>query len=84
MSWNHRIIRHIEPRTHMDDSIYYAIHEVYYDEDGKVNGWTEEPIRIMEESLEDLKVTLQRLTESFDNPVIDYDTGQDIINQERN
>ena len=24
MSWNHRIIRHIESRTHMDDAIYYA------------------------------------------------------------
>ena len=38
--WNHRIIRHIDPRANMDDSIYYAIHEVYYDEDGKVKGWT--------------------------------------------
>lgn len=82
MSWNHRIIRHIEQRTHMDDGIYYAIHEVYYDEDGKVNGWTEEPIRIMEESLDDLKVTLQRLIESLDKPVIDYDTGHDIIKKE--
>jgi hypothetical protein len=77
--WNHRIIRHIEKITHMDDSIYYAIHEVYYDEDGKVNGWTEEPIRIMEESLEDLKVTLQRLVESFDNPVLDKETKEPIL-----
>lgn len=77
--WNHRIIRHVESRTHMDDSIYYAIHEVYYDENGKVNGWTEEPIRIMEESLEDLKVTLQRLLESFDNPVLDNETGETIL-----
>jgi hypothetical protein len=62
----------------MDDSIYYGIHEVYYDEDGKVKGWTEEPIRVIEESLDDLKVTLQRLIESFDNPVIDHETGKDI------
>ena len=77
--WNHRIIRHIEHRTHMDDSIYYAIHEVYYDEDGKVKGWTEEPIRILEESLEDLKATLQRLSESFNNPVLDEETREPIL-----
>jgi hypothetical protein len=72
--WNHRIIRHID-----DDSIYYAIHKFYYDEDGKVKGWTEEPIRIMEEGLEDLKVTLQRLIESFDNPVLDEETKEAIL-----
>jgi hypothetical protein len=63
----------------MDDSIYYAIHEVYYDDDGKVKSWTEEPIRIMEESLEDLKVTLQRLIESLDNPVLDEETKEAIL-----
>jgi hypothetical protein len=63
----------------MDDSIYYAIHEAYYDEDGRVNGWSVEPIRIMEESLEDLKVTLQRLLESFDNPVLDAETKESIL-----
>jgi len=77
--WNHRIIRHIEKITHMDDSIYYAIHEVYYGEDGKIKGWTEEPIRIMEESLEDLKATLQRLSESFNNPVLDEETREPIL-----
>lgn len=74
--WNHRIIRHIEHRTHMDDSIYYAIHEVYYDEAGLVSNWSEEPIRILEESLEDLKVTLQRLIESFDKPILDEETKE--------
>jgi hypothetical protein len=63
----------------MDDSIYYAIHEVYYDENGKVTGWTEEPIRILEESLQDLKITLQRLLESFDNTVLDEETKEPIL-----
>jgi len=63
----------------MDDSIYYAIHEVYYDDDGKVKGWTEEPIRILAESLEDLKVTAERLVECFDNPVLDEETKEAIL-----
>jgi hypothetical protein len=33
----------------------------------------------MEESLEDLKVTLQRLIESFDNPVLDEETKEAIL-----
>jgi hypothetical protein len=77
--WNHRIIRHIEKTAHMDDSIYYAIHEVYYDENGKVKGWTEEPIRILAESLEHLKVTAERLVECFDNPVLDEETKEALL-----
>ena len=63
----------------MDDSIYYAIHEVYYDENGKVNGWTEEPIRILAESLADLKITVQRVLECFDKPVLDEETKEPIL-----
>lgn len=34
MSWNYRIIA-------TPDS--YALHEVYYDENGQIDGWTQEP-----------------------------------------
>jgi hypothetical protein len=62
----------------MDDSMLYEIYEVYYDKDGKINGLTEEPIRIREESMDDLRKTMERLTKCLEQPIIDYDTLQEI------
>jgi hypothetical protein len=56
----------------------YEIHEVYYDKKGKINGLTEEPIRISEETVGDLRKTVERLTKCLESPIIDYDTLQEI------
>ena len=78
MSWNHRIVRRTYPNVHMDDSILYEIYEMYYNADGTVNGLTEEPIRIREETVDDLRKTIERLTKCLEQPIIDYDTLQEI------
>lgn len=78
MSWNHRVVRRTYPNTHMDDSIVYEIHECYYREDGTIEGLTQEPIRIVEESMDDLRKTIQRLTQCLEKPIIDYDTLQEL------
>lgn len=83
MSWNHRVVRRTYPNTHMDDSILYEIHEVYYNSDGSINGITEEPIKIREETVDDLRKTVERLTKCLESPIIDYDTLQE-IQQDRN
>jgi len=78
MSWNHRVVRRIYPNTHMDDSMLYEIYEVYYNSDGTINGITEEPIRIREETVDDLRKTIERLTKCLEHPIIDHDTLQEI------
>ena len=78
MSWNHRVVRRTYPNTHMDDSILYELYEVYYNSDGTINGITEEPIRIREENIDDLRKTVERLTKCLEQPIIDYDTLQEI------
>ena len=82
MSWNHRVVRRFYPNTHMDDSILYEIYEVYYNQDGTINAITEEPIRIREETVDDLRKTVERLTKCLNSPIIDYETLQEI--QDRN
>lgn len=42
MSWNYRVI-HTEHETPTGKETRYAIHEVYYDDGGKVTRWTAEP-----------------------------------------
>jgi hypothetical protein len=74
--WNHRIVRHTENRTQKDRIVDYAIHEVHYDENGDVSNIDETEI-IRSNTLVDLEILLQRLTESFDNPIIDYNTGEE-------
>jgi len=78
MSWNHRVIRRIYPNVHMDDSILYEVHEVYYDEEGNIGSITQEPINIMEETVDDLRKTVERLTKCLEQPIIDYDTLEEI------
>ena len=78
MSWNHRVVRRFYPNTHMDDSMLYEIYEVYYDKEGKIEGLTEEPIKIREETVDDLRKTIERLTKCLEQPIIDYDTLQEI------
>ena len=69
MTWNHRIVR----RIYDTGDVYYAIHEVYYDEAGEPTGCTALPSVIMEDSVEDLAITLDRIRECLDKPIYDYE-----------
>jgi len=64
--WNHRVVK---TKDGIDD--WYAIHEVFYDEDGKVDGMTKEPISVGGNSLEDLRWALTKMLESLDKDIID-------------
>ena len=68
MSWNHRVIKKGD-----GDYSWYAIHEVHYDRDSKdlVQGWTENPVPVMGETVEELRWTLEKMLESLDKPIID-------------
>jgi hypothetical protein len=66
MSWNYRIMKSVV----MGEELY-GIHEVYYDEGGNPNGWTEEPIYLLESSIADLRNVLSRINEAFDKEIID-------------
>ena len=39
MSWNYRVVRRRAP----NGDIYYGLHEVYYDQHGKIELWCETP-----------------------------------------
>ena len=52
MGWNYRVIRHSDEKT---KSFWFHIHEVYYSDDGEIEGWTQNPKIPVGESAEDLK-----------------------------
>lgn len=68
MGWNHRVMRHVNTEW---NEVTYKIHEVYYGDDDKVAGWTEEGIAPQGATEEELKTELNQMLEAFNKPTLD-------------
>ena len=66
--WNYRIVRSYPANK---EEAWYSIREVYYDNNGKVNGWTENAIAPESNTIEGLLETLQLMLNCLDKPVLD-------------
>lgn len=84
MSWNYRICTHLfsykktfmnnTKLAEMKDQRIFAIHEVYYDKEGKPDGVTENATTLGGwEELEDLKETIDLIKGALDKPIMDLD-----------
>lgn len=67
-TWNHRVMR----RT-TKYGTYYGVHEVYYDSEGKVDGYTIHPVSVAGESVEEIKEYLQMILNCLDKDILDYE-----------
>lgn len=70
MSWNYRVMRH------NGEYPYYAIHEVYYNDKGKIWGWTQTPEDPLAEDIETLGHVLEDMLSDFNkskHDVLDFD-----------
>ena len=78
MGWNYRITKEIRHHKYLHEpETLFGIREVYYDENGDISGMSEMP-DIIAESVDELKNTLEKMTECCDKSVIDYNTGEEI------
>ena len=68
MSWNHRVMKSKD-----GDDYFYQIHEVNYDKEGKVDGYTARGTSPCGNSLQELKEDLERMLKSLDKEVLDYE-----------
>lgn len=71
MTWNNRIFRH-----KVKDSEYYQIHEVYYSERGKLDGYTEDAISPRGDTVEELIEHLEQLlsdAKRSQNNILNYE-----------
>lgn len=76
MSWNHRILA----RKHKGE-VYYQIHEVYYDDNGKPNSYTANPITISSDDIEGIKWQLEHISKCLDKPILSL---EDFPNEYKN
>lgn len=70
MGWNHRVIVTEESVIGGDNQLEFALHEVYYDKQGKPNGLTKNPSRISGESLEALEWYIDKMKLALEKPIL--------------
>ena len=72
MSWHYRVMRH--PEGHL------AVHEVYCDEAGQPNGWSQEPTTFIgdgADALQEVITALERaLKDARQRPILEFVTGK--------
>lgn len=71
--WNYRVL---EKGT--DDYKYYEIHEVYYDADGKIIAWTENPVDLHIEAISDINFLMKRFKKAVKKTVLRID-GEGLV-----
>lgn len=97
MSWNYRIVRHRDPIPKFmlkDKNVkeklcpngyieWFAIHEAYYNQKGKLNGITNEPIKVISERFnkKEFRWVLKMMKKAIDKPVIDFNTVKEVKNE---
>ena len=67
MGWNYRLVRH----TAEQGQVWFEIHECYYNKDGTISAWTEDPCHPSGETVEELRSDLERMMQALDYPVIE-------------
>ena len=65
-TWNYRVIKSLDPI----EGDTFQIHEVYYDENGKIEMLTERPTELAEGSMESLKSTLKAMLDATRKPAL--------------
>lgn len=89
--WNTRIIRHKIIDYFKDEeavNYYYGVHEVYYNKKDEPTSWTENPIRLTFESLEDLWGVLEHITDATSHTVLELTTivkykGEELCSEDK-
>ena len=65
MSWNYRVMK---SKDGEDD--WYQIHEVYYDEDNNVNGWTKNGATVGGNTIDEVRSSLKLMLASLNKEAL--------------
>jgi len=70
MTWNHRVVKKVFNKGTEDEEEQYSIREVFYNSDGAIYAYTENPIDLACESLDGLKQYIQWCLNACDKPIL--------------
>ena len=68
MTWNYRIIK----RKNSEGGFEFGIYEVFFDENGKVSGYTQESLTPVCSSSEDLEYEMKVMMKAFKSDILEY------------
>ncbi len=68
MGWNYRILSHKD-----GNEMYFQIHEVYYDEEGKPNSYTANGVSVWSDNLDGINWILDKMKECAIKPILTPD-----------
>ena len=76
--WNYRVVRKrtvlTDPKSKKERTRFtYAIHEAYYDKNGKAGSITQESINPIGENVEELRHSWVMMAEAFGQSILDFD-----------
>lgn len=72
MSWNYRVLK----TKDVDGSDFWAVHEVYYDDTGRVETWTESHVYPSGENWAELSRDVGAYAKALMQPALDVTSGQ--------
>ena len=72
MSWNYRIMK----REISKGEFEFGIYEVYYNEDGTINGYTKDSLVPVVDSADGLKHEMEIMMKAFDKVVLKYEESE--------
>ena len=81
MTWNHRVVKKSTDTGDGLDEIY-EIHEIYYDDDGEILCYSENPTVPMGLDLSDLEGDLKLRLEALDKPVLEMKDLLKLVEEE--
>lgn len=81
MSWNHRVVK----KTLEDGSVEYSIRETFYNEEGVIYAYGENPVSLSCESIEDLSQYIEWCLKAIGEPLLidgEVEFADDILSEE--
>jgi hypothetical protein len=79
MTWKYKVMRKTDPFGALE---HYGFHEVYYNEDGEVTGYTETPCDPYGETVEELTANLLQMSAALLDPVLNYDAVKECCGEQ--
>ena len=77
MIWNYRVLKTTHLSHSGDTEDCYAIHEVYYTDDGNPEMWSSDPVSPHGETVDELKSDMALMHGAFEKPILVLTKGDD-------
>ena len=77
--WNYRFIRKFVHSIDSAPTYYYELYEIYYENDGKIIAWSEQPVSLEISDKKDLKIFLKQIKRATKSTVLQFNDNNILV-----